>query len=228
MKNKSKLSDLPSIANFKTSIEKTSRLIRSIIGNVTATEALLKILSKTDTKIYAHPIAKSLKLEKEDKEYIYELGFVALFANFEAFSNQLIKDLLNKYPKSLKESDKTITMGEVISIKSGKKIKDYMIDQIAIEKSGSIEDWFKYLDSVFNIKALPNGKFLEQICILNELRNIFVHSGGIANALFIKKMKKYFKTAIPLNHKMDFINREKYFHILYHLLIDLHTNIARQ
>lgn len=228
MINKSKTSNLISVTNFRRSIDKTNRLINSIIGNITAVEALLNYLSKSDKKVLDHPIPKSLKLEKEDTEYIYELGFIALFANFEAFAHQIIRDLIHKYPKCLIESDKTIKVGDIFSMGSGRKMKEYIIDEIAIENSGQIELWSKYLEGRFNIKVMPNEKFCEQLCILNELRNIFVHSGGVTTTLFIAKMRKYFKSSIPLNQRVDFIDRKKYFQILYGFLVGLHLNISKQ
>lgn len=227
MSNKLKVAKLPSVTNFKKSIDKTNRLISSIIGNIAATEAFLDIISKSDKSVLDHPIPKSLKLEKEDEEYIYELGFIALFANYEAFAHQLIKELLRKYPKCLTGSDKTIKVGEIFSTGSVRIIKEHIIDNIAIEKSAQIEVWSKYLEDRFNIKAMPSKKFYERLCILNELRNIFVHSGGFTTTIFITKMKKYFKADILLNQRVGF-ERKKYFRILYSLLSELHSNISKQ
>ena len=169
-----------------------------------------------------------MKVNANDKNYIFELGFIALFAIFEAFMHKLISDLIINYPKSIKESDQMIKIGEVISMSSGKKIKEYIIDNTAVENSFSIDKWETYLKDRFNIKAFPDEKFKEELCIINELRNLYLHSGGITNSLFARNIKKYFKSTVPINQKIDFIDRKKYFYILSRMLIDLYKYLFTQ
>lgn len=225
--NKSKTATLVSVVSFKRSIDRTKNLIDSVIKNIVATEAFIEHMTKVNRNLLDHPISKSLKVEQDDRDYIYELGFIALFANFEAFTYQIVKDLIHRFPKCLKESDKTIKVGSIFSMRSGKRIKEHIIDEIAIENSGQTEVWSKYLESRFNIKTMPDDKFRNKLYVLNELRNLFVHSGGNTTTLFIERTKKYFGNDIPLNQKMD-IPKDKFFQILYEILNKLYLHISSQ
>ncbi|MFA5894804.1 MAG: hypothetical protein WC851_03455 [Candidatus Shapirobacteria bacterium] len=216
--SKKKVYGLSSVKQFEINIKRTNKLINSIIGNIVATEAMFSELSKRNKKILDHPITKSLKVEEEDKAYIYELGFIALFANFEALMFFLLKDLSTKYPKSISESGKSITVEEILKLKTGKRIKEYVVDDLALNNSTSIEKWGKFLESNYNIKAFPGTKFETQLCVMNELRNLYLHSQGITNSLFVKNLKKYFNMNWPLNQSVGFINKEKYFFTLLDML----------
>jgi hypothetical protein len=189
---------------------------------------MISTLSRSNKKILTNPITESLKVESRDKDYIFELGFIALFANFESLMYQLIKDLISKYPKSISSSDKTIKISDIISISSSKKIKEYIIDDIAIEHSTGIDKWTRYLDERFNIKTFPDKEFEKGLSMLNEIRNLYLHSGGITNSLFIKNMKKYIKSIVPMNQNVSFINREKNFLNLYNIFTKLVLHLQSQ
>lgn len=224
---KKKIESLKSLAIFQENLARTSRIIDSIEANIVAVEALFENIPLSKKKL-DEPIPKLLSLDKSEKDYIFELGFIALFANFENFMFSIVSELIHKNTKCIENSEKTIKVSEIISEKSSNRIKDYLIDDISIENSKSISKWADYLNRTFKINTFPEEKFESEIGILNELRNLYLHSGGRTNSLFIKNMKKYFKSKISLGQKVEFIDRKKYYYILLHTLEKLYKHLKSQ
>jgi len=131
-----------SFLDFQLNILKTSNLIARISGTI-------YVLSVLDSRVKS----KEIKLDKEteevlgtfnvkdkEMEQIYEMGFIALFANFEFFMFDFLKELFLKFPNSLSK-DLKINLGELSSLTSVEQIMEYIIDRTAIQKSYSIEKW---------------------------------------------------------------------------------------
>lgn len=212
---------LKCVTEFKVNIVRTKRLINSLFGNITTTETFLEYVSKDNKAVMDNPISKSLVIEKRDRDYIFELGYIALFANFEALMHDFIKDLYQNYPRFMLGIERTVKVSEIVVLESGEKIREWIIDELAIENSKSIDDWSQFLEKCFKIKVFPNAEFKNQLNMLNQLRNSYLHSGGITNTRFVRIMQKLLKAKIPLNQSLDFAERERYFKILFSKLNSL-------
>lgn len=224
---KQKIENSKSLVIFQENLLRTLRIISSIEANIIAVEALFEQLPLSKEK-RNEPIPKLLSLNKSEKDYFFELGFIALFANLENFMFSIINELIHKNTKCIEGSEKTIRISDIFTERSSKSIKDYIIDDISIENSRSIPKWADCLNKTFSIKAFPDVEFESQVCMLNELRNLYLHSGGITNSLFVKNMKKYFKSRIPLGKSVEFIDRKKYYLLLLHMLETLCKHLSKQ
>lgn len=206
------LKNLKSIQEFKEKINRTYIFIYGLESTIEATEAVLDF-----TKARSNPNYKKFKkfLEFDDlrKAYLFELGFIALFSNFEFFMSRFLKELFLKYPSSLK-GEKMIRLEEINSFKDIKEIREYFADLIAIEKSYDVKSWLDCLNKKFNIKIFKTKKHLQRFLMLNSLRNAFMHAGGITNSKFRNEMRVFLKSRVPLNQKIS-LDRKKCFELLY-------------
>jgi hypothetical protein len=133
-------------------------------------------------------IHKFLMFDEAHFEKIFELGFIALFANFEHFMYEFLKELYTKQPKAI-PPEKTIKAGDLMEFKSYRNVRDYLIDTIAIENSYDIETWNNTSQKLFNIKPIPD-EIRVRIMIMNSMRNMFLHSGGHWNSKIYKDKRK--------------------------------------
>lgn len=220
---KCNLRELKSIKEFKDSIDRTHVFIHSLESTIVATEAFLDF-----TKAKADPnykkFEKFFEFDEAKKSYLFELGFIALFANFEFFMYSLLREIFLKYPGSYK-SERILCFEEISDFKKVKEIEEYFVDIFAVEKSYDIKTWSSFLENKFNIKFFKDEKHFKRFSALNSMRNPYMHSGGVTNSKFRKEMKSFLKTKVPLGEKLGF-NRREYFEILYREL-NLIINIAK-
>jgi hypothetical protein len=221
MKSK-KLDLFKSVINFRNEIEETHILIQALQAQIFATEQFLKSFKLTDSTDYSK-FKKLLEIDKKQTDRLYELGFIAFFANFECFMFEFLKNLFKKYPTSFK-SDKVIKFMDIKDFKDVTEIRDYFIDSIAIEKSYDIDTWNSFIQQKFRIKVFKSKRQLGQFKMLNALRNLILHSGSKTNSKFRNEMRNFIKTPVPLGDKFT-LDREKYFYILYRHMKLLVTTI---
>jgi len=211
------------VQEFKENIDKTHVFIHGLESTIAATEVVLdftKARNSPDYGKYKH----LLEFDDIKISYLYELGFISLFSNFEFFMFDFLKKLFLKYPTSI-NNEKNICLEEIVDFKNVKDVKEYFADIIAIEKSYDIKSWVDFLGKKFNIKVFKTKKQLQRFLMLNALRNLYMHSGGITNAKFRREMKSFIKIRVPLGQKLGF-DRRRYFEILYHELCCIVMELA--
>ncbi|HCR52689.1 TPA: hypothetical protein DIV48_03560 [Candidatus Kaiserbacteria bacterium] len=216
--------NLKSLINLKKEVQETYLLIHALEAQIGATEQLLDF-----TKAKTHPgygqFKKYLEINDNQMVKLYELGFIALFANFECFMFEILKELFKKYPSSF-QSERVLKFEDVKDFKKVLEVKNYFIDSIAIEKSQDIDTWATFLTQRFGIKIFKTKKDLERLKLLNALRNITLHSGGKTNSRFSKQVGGILKSKVPIGetHKLDM---KKFFVRLYAELNNLVQNTER-
>lgn len=223
MKNK-KLKDFKSLKNFKLEIEETSTLINALEAQVIATRQLMAFIKAESSPEYKQ-YKKYLEISDDQIKKTYELGFIALFANFECFMFEFLKELLNKYPSSFK-SEKILKFDDIKDFEKISEIKEYLIDAYAIEKSYEIETWTNFLMQKFKIKVFKSAKDLSRFKALNSLRNIILHSGSRTNSKFRNEMRLFLKMPVPLGEKFS-LDRREYFGVLFMTLTHLIANLEK-
>ena len=151
--------NLNSIENFKKNIKKTYQFFISLDANIFATKEVFKkfkVRKRSEFKKYTN-IIELLKFNKARLSYLHELGFIALFSNFEFFMYDLLRDLFKKYPKSFK-TEKIFNYEEISEFKNIKEIKEYIVDSLAIEKAYDIKSWCEFINRNFKITIFKTKK----------------------------------------------------------------------
>ncbi len=215
---------LKSLENFKRELDETHTLIHALEAQMAAAEAVLEFTKAKESPEY-EKFRKYLEISEGQMRKLYELGFIALFANFECFMFEILKDLFKRYPGSF-APEKIIKFEDIKHFKKVKDIKDYFIDSVAIEKSYDIESWTDFLHQKFGLNIFKSKKDLIKLKALNSIRNIILHSGSKTNSKFSKEMKGFINSPVPIGEKFN-LDMKKYFGILYGTLINLITNFEK-
>ncbi|KPM30220.1 Hypothetical protein I595_3697 [Croceitalea dokdonensis DOKDO 023] len=184
-----------SIEDYKQETQKIQDLIGGLITIVKVFEKLpefpqLKSKAKEFEKIMDDN--PQLKFDKEKIDNIYELGFIRLFASFEAFMYEYLKELYIKYPDSL-PTDRKIQVSDILDWKTKKSVNDFIVDHIAIENSYDLKTWERTLKGSFGIEVFENKEKEQLFNSLNLCRNMIAHSGGKTNSKIVRDFKKIFK-----------------------------------
>lgn len=206
------LKNLKSLSNLKMEVEETRLLVRALEAQIGATEQLLDF-TKAKTRPDYKQFKKYLEINNKQISKLHELGFIALFANFECFMFEMLKELFRKYPSSF-QSEKVLKFEDIKDFKKVTEVKNYLIDSVAIEKSQDIESWATFLSQRFGIEIFKTKKDLERMKLLNALRNITLHSGGKTNSRFRKQVSGILKSKIPIG-KAHSLDMKKFFAGLY-------------
>lgn len=133
-------------------------------------------------------VIKFVSFDESHFDKIFESGFIGLFANFEYFMYEFLRELYTKYPKAI-PSEKTIKAEDVLQFNSYKSVRDFLIDTIAIENSYDLEIWNNTAQKLFNIKPISDDVKV-RIMIMNSMRNLLLHSGGHWNSKAFKDSRK--------------------------------------
>ncbi len=209
---KNQLKNLKSLQNFKSELDETYVLIHALETQIMATEQLLGFIKAKDSPGYKK-FQKYLEIDSKQTSRLFELGFIALFANFECFMFEILKELFKKYPTSFK-SEKIIKFEDIKDFCDITEVKEYFMDSVAVEKSQDIEAWAEFLFKRFGVKIFKTKKDLERIQALNSLRNIILHSGGKTNSRFRKEMSPFLKSPISIGVPFS-VDRKTYFSALH-------------
>jgi hypothetical protein len=142
-------------------------------------------------------------------EKIFELGFIGLFANFEHFMYEFLRELYTKQPKAI-PLEKTIKAEDLLQFRNYKSVKDYLIDTIAIENSYDLDTWNNTTQKLFNIKPISDD-IKVRLMIMNSMRNMFLHSGGHWNSKIYKDLKKIEKAINSLDKTIVATSKKEVF-----------------
>ena len=150
-------------------------------------------------------IIKFVTFDDSHFEKIFESGFIGLFANFEYFMYEFLKELYTKFPNAI-PAEKTIKVEDVLQFKSYKNVREFLIDSIAIENSYDLEIWNNTVQKLFNIKPIPDDVKVRMM-ILNSMRNLYLHSGGHWNSKALRDLRKIDKAYITENSKRKVVKK---------------------
>ncbi|MCX6764357.1 MAG: hypothetical protein NTU58_01480 [Candidatus Nealsonbacteria bacterium] len=221
---KEKIKNLKSLVNFKNELKETRTLIHALETQVIATKEFLKV-TKAKEKPGYEKFQKFLEITDKQIAKLHELGFVALFANFECFMFEFLKDLFRRHTHSF-QSDKIAKFEDIKDFKTVKEVKEYFIDSFAIEKSYDIETWTSFLNQRFGIIIFKNRKDLLRFKALNSIRNLILHSGSKTNVKFRNEMRNLLKTPVPIGKPFK-LDMKRYFVVLHSCLQILIKNIEK-
>ena len=168
-----------------------------ILSTVTTREGLYNSylkMSPSEKRVLGRHTKNYKKLVafgNNEKDSLFELGIIALFANFETFQYELLCELLGKYPEAYNK-DITVEVQELNRFATIKQARDFYVDSYAIEKTFNLVKWEQYVRESFGILLFPESKDFQYFRLLNETRNIFMHSGGKFSSRFHKEIEKIF------------------------------------
>src|SRR3989344_5813749 len=120
---KKNFSKLKSLKNFKNEVEETHLLIHALETQIIATRQLLNFTKAKDRPGY-DKFKNFLEVSETQEKKLNELGFIALFANFECFMFESLKELLNKYPNAF-SSEKVAKFEDIKDFKKITEVKNY-------------------------------------------------------------------------------------------------------
>lgn len=223
-----------SIIQFKKEIEYTENLISGLIITINSLKGISEIRSFTKLKNSLEDHKKYVKFDRERIESIYELGYIRLFASFECFMYEFLKELYIKFPNALPK-DRKIEIEYILEWPTKNSIKDFIIDHISIQNSYDFPSWEKTLEKSFNIKVFEDDVESDGFFYFNLYRNMLAHSGGKINSKvaidFAKKLglTKSLPSKIKKNETTKIeLKNDKFFEVLIKLFNKLIINIERK
>jgi hypothetical protein len=182
---------------------------KRIIELISFLHVVILVFNKTivngNSKKYNEMLKKYpfLEYKGEKIDNIYELGFIRLFASFEAFMYEFIKELYSNHPKSL-PTDKKIQISDVLRWDIGGSLHDFIIDHIAVENSYDLPTWEKNLKNTFGIDIYEDEEEKKAMEVLNMCRNMLIHSGGKINSKMARDYIKIFSKDMDPSEVFNF------------------------
>ncbi len=185
---------LNSIKILKEEVEKIDNLLTGLLVSskylkkITDTPSFEKFMVKEFNDLEE---AKNIFIPNKEREnQIFELCFIRLYASFESFMTDLLRELYKKHPKSLPR-DKKISVDDILDWKDQKSTRYFIIDSISIENSYDLNVWLKMLKNTFGIKVFRNTKEEENFKLINLMRNMILHSGRKFNSKISRDASKF-------------------------------------
>ena len=109
---------------------------------------------------------------------------------FQRYFSEIIQAVALKRPEILK-SNEMVRIDEVLRFNRYSDLVSFLIDKKVNELSyGGIKGIEAYFREKCGIEMFANDRSRELLTVFVELRNINVHSGGIVNDIFLRKVGK--------------------------------------
>ncbi len=178
-----------SIDNLLKEINKTQKMISGILVVIEMYKTIIDPNNDLKDDERVKQFAEYLDFSEERIEAIYELGFIRLFAAFESFMYDYLKELYLLYPNSL-PSDRKIDIGSLWSLHTQADVREFIVDQIAIEHSYEINVWENTLKNTFGIETFKDKDQKKGLLTLNLYRNMSMHAGGKFNSKTFRDIRK--------------------------------------
>ncbi|WP_417871259.1 hypothetical protein [Winogradskyella sp.] len=182
-----------SIIELKENIDKMNELLT---GLITFVMVFQKFTSNPKFGKYLNSqvdgALEKITFDEKKTNQIYELCFIRLYASFEAFMTDYLRELYIKFPNSLPR-DKKISVDDILDWKTQKSTRTFIIDHIAIENSYDLPTWKRTLKSGFGIEVFKDEKHEQLFNLLNLMRNMIAHSGRKFNSKISRDSAKFIK-----------------------------------
>jgi hypothetical protein len=116
---------------------------------------------------------------------------VALLSEFDAFVSGLLRLYYKAQPDALKESDRSLTLSELLEFGSIDSARDYIIEkEIETVLRKSPAEQFDALEKRLGIPLRKGLTVWPAFIELNERRNLFVHNDGVVTRHYLETCKK--------------------------------------
>lgn len=101
---------------------------------------------------------------------------LSLVANFDSVIADVVRDFLESKPETLKNTSKSLSIGDVLSSKSIDDLKELIIrDEIYLFSRGSHEEQVKFIEKYFHIEIIAHWKRWADFIEVFERRNLIAH-----------------------------------------------------
>lgn len=101
---------------------------------------------------------------------------LTIVATFDTLAADVVRTILELKPDRYSSSDKTISVADILSMKSFDDVKSKLLnDEIYQYSRGSHEEQVKYIEKQFHIKIIENWKRWPDFIEIFERRNLLAH-----------------------------------------------------
>ncbi len=138
---------------------------------------------------------------------------VSLVGQYDAFLGRLVSALFRRKPELLKASEHPLSFSQLSEFGSIEAARDFILENEAealLRKSYA--EQFEWLESEFDIELHSSLPVWPAFIEVTERRNLFIHSGGIVSAHYIRVCEEEgvkFDPAPPIGQKLGVF--QKYF-----------------
>lgn len=202
----STFASLKAVTSLETNVKSTEELMTSIHANIIGMNYFVKkSQNKSENRV---KMEKTIQKSMEGIPVVFKMGFIAMYANWEYFMFDALKEIISNYPKCL-NSENSIKIHEIEGVSSIDELNMYISDKFATEYSYTIDAFCGFLSKKVRLKVLLSEE-KELLEMMGLIRNAYLHSGSKVNSIFSKKMGKILEIKVPINDDID-INPEKLF-----------------
>ncbi|GEB38292.1 hypothetical protein GLI01_23270 [Gluconacetobacter liquefaciens] len=139
-------------------------------------------------------ISRNLRKSLEDKEkasHFPGMFLSGLISSYDAYLSDLIRIILNSYPKIIDKSEKNITAEEIFRFSSIDDVKVYLIDrQIDKLMRGSHKDQIRWISDKMHFKMEDEIDGLKDFIEICERRNLYTHTNSIVSSQYVGVCKE--------------------------------------
>ncbi|MHB8337519.1 MAG: hypothetical protein ACYDEE_08890 [Ignavibacteriaceae bacterium] len=156
--------------------------------------------SSSEFKSRVEIINKSFK----HKDLLFTNSLISSLSSVEWYFSQLLHYYYDKYPDSAGIQKRILTLSDLKSFSTISDAEKYLID-IKIDEilRGNFESWITLLKTELSLNLGYLDPMVDELIEIYQRRNLFVHSGGIVNSIYLSKVKEEFKINIKSGAKLN-------------------------
>jgi len=149
-------------------------------------------------------IAKKVQMARSKSNHLYESSLITLITYFELLVGSLVKEYLKINPYILNINDKKLTyelLAEFDSIDAALEyIKEKEIEKLMFK---GFNNWMTFIENKIGIKNKSLHENKDEINEIINRRHLLVHSGGIVNGIYLKKVRFAESFGVRLGDKVE-------------------------
>ena len=173
---------------LKSEDEKRDKKIEQFAADLENTKKLKPAALLNEISEFSKTIRK---LRTADRTF-RQTTIVSIVSKFDEFVMVLLRRAFDENPDWLKNADKSVTYVQLLEIDS---IQEFVADLIRKEVDqlmrGSHHKQIALLDSKLKIGIEDNFCHWKDFLEITERRNLFVHSGGVVNTIYLENAKRF-------------------------------------
>jgi len=153
--------------------------------------------------------------------------FVALISQYDSYLGMLIKTLLLFRPEILNGSEKTLRFSDIVEFDSIEAARDHIIEkEIGAILRESHAEHFDWMESKFDLKLRKDLPVWPEFIEITERRNLFVHTGGVVSAQYLKVCGGPTTTHLGVEKGKRLAVELAYFERAYEVLFEIGVKLA--
>ena len=167
----------------------------------------VRVRSKDLMQQFHHFLSK-MSVHAGKLDILLQSSLISGIVFLEIAVSRLLHCHLTQYPDSAKIKEELLSLEEIRNLGTLEEAEKYLIDrEVESIMRGGLKDWIKYFRNCIKVSLSGIDDIQEELVEVFQRRNLFVHNGGVVNAIYMRNVNDNYFQGLEMDDKIT-ISRE--------------------